>query len=145
MGIVKIVKQFVEWLKIIKETRETSKILTTKGYALFSGIVGLTFGIVVGLIALAMQLASQDVNQSILFKVITGIAIMGLLAYAIWISYPMMIERTESLMTKLLTAFVVLILTTAGFMLGVYGIMLILVVVIAYFVLKIALLFFDSK
>lgn len=139
MSISEFFKNAVDAFKTIKYRRETEKVLETKFYALSSGLVGTTLGLIVGIIVLVIQLGFPAFDDSVYMSVLIGAALLALLAFAVWLIYPIVLDKPTPIMEKLITVSIVLILSIAGFLLGIYGLFIVLAAVICYFFIRILL------
>lgn len=139
MSFSETIRTTVDLYKTIKNRRETEKVLETKFYAISSGVVGVTIGVLVGIVAIVVQMGFPDFENSTLFSVVMCLFLVALLALDIWLIYPLLLDKSIEIMQKVMNTLITLILSVAGFFFGVYGIFIILVLAILYIILKIAL------
>lgn len=139
MEYSELIKNTVDLYKTIKSRRETEKVLDTQFYAISSGVIGVTIGVLVGIVALIFQMAFPAHEDSTLLSVVMCLFLVALLAFDVWLIYPLILDKSVEIMQKVMDTFIVLILTAAGFFLGVYGFIFILALAICYIILKIAL------
>lgn len=138
MKIVETTKEIIKWFKLIKERRETDLILDNKSYALFSAVAGIVAGVLIGIIIAIVQMALGS-NDDTILSIVLSIALVSILAYTIWMTYPLLIDKSANITSKIVAFLITLIVAFASFLLGVYGVIFILVVVIGYWVLRIGL------
>lgn len=138
MKIVETTKEIIKWFKLIKERRETDLILDNKSYALFSAVAGIVAGVLIGIIIAIVQMALGS-NDDTILSIVLSIALVAILAYTIWMTYPLLIDKSANITSKIVAFLITLIVAFASFLLGVYGVIFILVVVIGYWVLRIGL------
>ena len=137
MSITEMYESVLEAFKTIKTRRETEQVLETKFYALSSAYVGVTAGVIMGIIVMVFQSASHEVEDNNLMSILLLIGFLALLAFAVWLVYPKMIDKSTPIMDKVMTASITLIICIAGLFAGVYGVFIILAIAICYVMIKI--------
>ena len=137
MTIIEFLKNLTETFKTLKSRRETEKIFEIKFYAFFSALVGITFGVIIGLAVIIIQFGFPSFEDSALMSVIVGLSTLALLAFDVWLVYPLVIEKAIPIMEKVFAVAVTLILTIACLLLGIYGVFIVLALAIVYFILKV--------
>ena len=139
MAIIEFFKNLTETFKTIKYRRETEKIFETKFYAFSSAVTGITSGVVIGIAVLIIQLAFPELQDGALLPIVLSAFGIALLAFDVWMVYPLVLDKSIQIMEKLISTFVTLIVTIAGFLLGVYGVLLVIVIAVIYLILKVVL------
>ena len=145
MSITELFNSLVENFKNIKELRETHKILETKFYAISSALVGVTSGAAFGVLITILQSAVSSSESKVLISVFSFVGLLGLLAFDIWLIYPLELDKATTISDKIITALITLIITCAGFLLGIYGALIILVLAVCYFCFKILVPFMFKR
>lgn len=138
MKIVDVSKEIVKWFKLIKQRRETEQILEKKEYAIFSGVVGLTLGVLMGILVMLVQLFMKVDEENILSVILT-VMVAALIAYSVWMTFPLLANKSFEIMNKATVFLITLIVVFATFLLGLYGVIIIVLLIVAYWVLRIAL------
>lgn len=133
-----MISTMTDLYKTIKNRRLTEKVLETRFYAISSATTGITSGVVVGIAVIIIQMGFPELEQGPLLSVLFSSFCAALLAFDVWLTYPMILDKSTEIMQKVITTFITLVLTIAGFFLGVYGFILILLITVVYWIVKIA-------
>lgn len=139
MKLIELANTTVETFKTIKERRETERIFETKFYAISSALIGITVGIAIGIVVALIQICFPSLQDDTLMSVIIGASLLALFAFDVWLTYPIILDKSIAIMEKVMDGFVTLLLSFACFLLGVYGLIIVLILAICYIIFRIAL------
>ena len=130
-----------EWLeKNVDFRREETEVRDNKGYYATMAVAGLVVGGVVGIAVVILQFAvSGHEAQQNWISIISGIALLVLVAYLIYMLLPMFRDSGISIDSKIATTLISAVCLIAPAILGIYLVMLVFMIVAALGVLWLAL------